>query len=233
MIVSPHGALFTGRYLVQSSPVHLQLSIHCRWTYHDISSISSLLILILLSLIGLIRSASADIATYVPDIPPVGATIAFMIFESIVFMGTAFYIDMQSIVSVTPVATVETVTNLDPDVEAERVRTEATTVSVSMPEATAVSVSVHVPVEAVVTDLDPKAAASESFHTVTPSLNNDPTTMMVPLKVSQLRKVFPPKQAGRAAVIANENVSFCVEKGEIFGLLGANGEMSGDASLHH
>jgi len=173
MIVSPHGALFT----------------------------------------GLIRSASADIATYVPDIPPVGATIAFMIFESIVFMGTAFYIDMQSIVSVTPVATVETVTNLDPDVEAERVRTEATSVSVS----------VHVPVEAVVMDLDPKAAASESFHTVTPSLNNDPTTMMVPLKVSQLRKVFPPKQAGRAAVIANENVSFCVEKGEIFGLLGANG----------
>jgi len=159
----------------------------------------------------------------VPDIPPVGATIAFMIFESIVFMGTAFYIDMQSIVSVTPVATVETVTNLDPDVEAERVRTEATSVSVS----------VHVPVEAVVMDLDPKAAASESFHTVTPSLNNDPTTMMVPLKVSQLRKVFPPKQAGRAAVIANENVSFCVEKGEIFGLLGANGEMSGDASLHH
>jgi len=156
-----------------------------------------------------------------PDIPPVGATIAFMLFESIVFMGTAFYIDMQSIVSVTPVATVETVTNLDPDVEAERVRTEA------------ISVSVHVPVEAVVTDLDPKAAASESFHTVTPSLNNDPTTMMVPLKVSQLRKVFPPKQAGRAAVIANENVSFCVEKGEIFGLLGANGEMSGDASLHH
>lgn len=150
-----------------------------------------------------------------------------MLFESIVFMGTAFYIDMQSIVPVTPVATVETVTNLDPDVEAERVRTEATAVHVS--------VSKPVSVEAVVTDLDPNVAASESIHTVTPSLNNDPTTMMMmmPLKVSQLRKVFPPKQAGRAAVIANENVSFCVEKGEIFGLLGANGEMSGDTSLHH
>jgi ABC-type glutathione transport system ATPase component len=164
----------------------------------------------------------------VPDIPPVGATIAFMLFESIVFMGTAFYIDMQSIVPVTPVATVETVTNLDPDVEAERVRTEATAVSVPVPapEATAVSVSVHVPVEAVVTDLHPKAAASESIHRVKPPFNNNPTMTMLPLKVSQLRKVFPPKQAGRAAVIANENVSFCVEKGEIFGLLGANGEMS-------
>lgn len=139
-----------------------------------------------------------------------------MLFESIVFMGTAFYIDMQSIVPVTPVATVETVTNLDPDVEAERVRTEAT----------AVSVHVHVPVEAVVMDLHPKAAASESIHRVKPPFNNNPTMTMLPLKVSQLRKVFPPKQAGRAAVIANENVSFCVEKGEIFGLLGANGEMS-------
>ena len=126
-------------------------------------------------MVGLIRCASSDIGTYVPDIPPVGATIAFMIFESILFMGTAFYIDMHSISQVIPTATVEAVLELDADVEAERLRTETQLVD------------------------------------------------SVPLKVDRLRKVFPPKQAGRPAVIANENVSFCVEKGEIFGLLGANG----------
>lgn len=174
------------------------------------------------TLIGLIRSASEDIATYVPDIPPVGATIAFMIFESIVFMGIAFYIDVQSISPVTPVATVETVSKLDADVEAERIRTDAAVSVVAVAAAVA-----PVSVEAAVTYLDPKATtASQSIHTVMPVFNDDPTmmTMMMPLKVSRFRKVFPPKQAGRAAVIANENVSFCVEKGEIFGLLGANGK---------
>ena len=128
-----------------------------------------------MDMVGLIRCVSKDIGTYVPDIPPVGATITFMIFESILFMGTAFYIDMHSISQVVPTATVEAVLELDADVEAERLRTETQLVD------------------------------------------------SVPLKVDRLRKVFPPKQAGRAAVIANENVSFCVEKGEIFGLLGANG----------
>ena len=46
---------------------------------------------------------------------------------------------------------------------------------------------------------------------------------VVPLKVNRLRKVFPPKAAGRRSVVATEDVAFMVEKGEIFGLLGANG----------
>jgi len=135
-----------------------------------------------------------------------------MIFESIVFMGTAFYIDVQSIALVTPVATVESVSVLDPDVEAERLRTE------SIPSIVTTSLSVMATVGSV-DDLIPYAAAAAME--IPYAVNKfEP----VPLKVFQLRKVFPPKQAGRPAVIANENVSFCVEKGEIFGLLGANGK---------
>jgi len=44
-----------------------------------------------------------------------------------------------------------------------------------------------------------------------------------PLIVKELRKVFPPKIQGRRSVIACENLAFRVKKGEIYGLLGANG----------
>eukprot|EP01038_Epipyxis_sp_PR26KG_P007819 gene7819-10621_t len=44
-----------------------------------------------------------------------------------------------------------------------------------------------------------------------------------PLRIEKLRKVFPPKVAGKSAVVACEEVTFKVGKGEIFGLLGANG----------
>jgi ABC-type multidrug transport system ATPase subunit len=48
-------------------------------------------------------------------------------------------------------------------------------------------------------------------------------TEPIPLKVERLRKVFPPKLAGRKSVVATQDVSFTVSSGEIFGLLGANG----------
>jgi ABC-type multidrug transport system ATPase subunit len=48
-------------------------------------------------------------------------------------------------------------------------------------------------------------------------------TELIPLKVERLRKVFPPKLAGRKSVVATQDVSFTVSSGEIFGLLGANG----------
>jgi ABC-type transport system involved in cytochrome bd biosynthesis fused ATPase/permease subunit len=44
-----------------------------------------------------------------------------------------------------------------------------------------------------------------------------------PLVVRSLRKVFPPKLAGRKSVMACQDVKFTVKSGEIFGLLGANG----------
>eukprot|EP01034_Spumella_vulgaris_P000110 gene110-155_t len=50
-----------------------------------------------------------------------------------------------------------------------------------------------------------------------------PDDSKVPLVVRSLRKVFPPKVAGRKSVIACQDVKFTVKSGEIFGLLGANG----------
>jgi ABC-type multidrug transport system ATPase subunit len=44
-----------------------------------------------------------------------------------------------------------------------------------------------------------------------------------PLRIERLRKVFPPKREGQGPVVATQDVCFHVQKGEIFGLLGANG----------
>eukprot|EP00599_Poterioochromonas_sp_BG-1_P000149 CAMPEP_0173148044 /NCGR_PEP_ID=MMETSP1105-20130129/9482_1 /TAXON_ID=2985 /ORGANISM="Ochromonas sp., Strain BG-1" /LENGTH=69 /DNA_ID=CAMNT_0014062617 /DNA_START=60 /DNA_END=266 /DNA_ORIENTATION=- len=43
------------------------------------------------------------------------------------------------------------------------------------------------------------------------------------LVMQRLRKVFPAKDKDQAPVVAVEDLSFAVGKGEIFGLLGANG----------
>ena len=42
----------------------------------------------------------------------------------------------------------------------------------------------------------------------------------VPLRVVELRKVYPPKKSNMKPIIAAENVTFQVQRGEIFGLLG-------------
>lgn len=44
-----------------------------------------------------------------------------------------------------------------------------------------------------------------------------------PLRIERLRKVYPPKRPGAKAVVATQDICFHVQKGEIFGLLGANG----------
>mmetsp|Transcript_26129 Transcript_26129/g.35915 ORF Transcript_26129/g.35915 Transcript_26129/m.35915 type:complete len:1375 (+) Transcript_26129:1-4125(+) len=123
-------------------------------------------------------NTTQNFSAFLSNFPPVGACIAFMIAETIGFMGYCYYVDTQS---VNPIPALEDPTfdpsvldNLDDDVKAERVRTA-------------------------------NSSGDE------------------PLKIDRLRKVFPPKVVGRKAVVATEDVSFVVEKGEIFGLLGANG----------
>lgn len=44
-----------------------------------------------------------------------------------------------------------------------------------------------------------------------------------PLRIERLRKVYPPKRHGGKSVVATQDICFNVQKGEIFGLLGANG----------
>ena len=123
-------------------------------------------------------NTTQNFSAYLSNFPPIGACIAFMIIESVGYLGYCYYIDVQAVTKVDlPLdasfnpAVLE---GLDDDVVAERTRTE-------------------------------NSKGEE------------------PLRISRLRKVFPPKVVGRRGVVATEDVSFVVEKGEIFGLLGANG----------
>jgi ATP-binding cassette subfamily A (ABC1) protein 3 len=114
----------------------------------------------------------------IKQFPKVGATIAFMVVESALFLAFVYHSDGQNTAIISPQmdesfdpAELE---SLEPDVIAERQR-----------------------------------AAAEGTG--------------APIFVNALRKVFPPKQQGRRAVTAVQNLTFGVQKGEIFGLLGANG----------
>lgn len=119
-----------------------------------------------------------DFSSILDSFPPVGASIAFMIVESALFLAFVFYTDSQDSAAVPvmsdPTFNPELLNELEPDVIAERQRADASGTN-------------------------------------------------APLYVKELRKVFPPKVAGRRAVTAVQNLTFGVEKGEIFGLLGANG----------
>ena len=123
-------------------------------------------------------NTTQNFSAYLSNFPPVGACIAFMIVESVGYLGYCYYVDVQAVsqVELPPDASFDpqVLEGLDEDVNIERKRTE-----------------------------DSKGEE--------------------PLRISRLRKVFPPKVVGRRGVIATEDVSFLVEKGEIFGLLGANG----------
>lgn len=126
-----------------------------------------------------------DYSDFISSFPPAGATIAFMIVESAVFIGFSYYTDAQSIAVVEPCEDPSfnpaVLDRLDEDVLAERSKT----------------------LNAAVAGEGDKAPA--------------------PLRVEKLRKVFPPKHAGKRPVVAAQEVTFTVESGEIFGLLGANG----------
>jgi hypothetical protein len=68
-----------------------------------------------------------DYSSYISDFPPVGATIAFMIIESVVYLGYAYYIDSQSVALVENLSDLtfnpSCLEGLDEDVLAERERT--------------------------------------------------------------------------------------------------------------
>jgi len=122
-----------------------------------------------------------DYSAFISVFPPVGATLAFMLTETALFLGYTYYVDAQTVAAteeqlVDPTFKPHVLDNLDDDVKAERDRT-----------------------------------------------HNDETSLTAPLRIERLRKVFPPKRVGKRSVIATEDVSFVVNTGEIFGLLGANG----------
>jgi hypothetical protein len=79
------------------------------------------------ALFAALLDTTQDYSSFISDFPPVGATIAFMIIESIVYLGYAYYIDSQSVAIVEnlsdPTFDPSCLEDLDEDVVAERERT--------------------------------------------------------------------------------------------------------------
>jgi ABC-type multidrug transport system ATPase subunit len=145
-----------------------------------------------------------NVSQYIQKLPPVGVCIAFMLIESVLFVGYAFYMDSLSVISVEPSVDPSfnpaVLDGLDDDVQAERDRVLGNVVVTT--------------------------TAAPNYRELKVIPDNVEDTANVrddPLVISRLRKVFPPKVTGRTSVIACEDLTFSVGRGEIFGLLGANG----------
>mmetsp|Transcript_13128 Transcript_13128/g.14208 ORF Transcript_13128/g.14208 Transcript_13128/m.14208 type:complete len:1376 (-) Transcript_13128:742-4869(-) len=149
-------------------------------------------------------------------LPSLGASIAFMIAQTVFFTSIAYYIDIQSSAMVLPnmnptdVDEEKMVEQLDEDVKEERIRTLK-----------------NIPNTTLFTSSDGAKARgnnnndeNKNDHSDIEANNNN---AMDPLVMQRLRKVFPAKDKAHSPVVAVEDLSFAVGKGEIFGLLGANG----------
>ena len=123
----------------------------------------------------------ADFSQYIAAYPPIEATILCMVFQSIIYLGLAYWIDLSSVMNLEQLTdsnfNENYLNNLDDDVTKERSDTLS-------------------------------EIAKDS-----------------PLRIERLRKVYPPKRPGGKSVIATQDICFHVQKGEIFGLLGANGKI--------
>jgi ATP-binding cassette subfamily A (ABC1) protein 3 len=124
--------------------------------------------------------ASGDVSSFISNFPSVGACLAFMTWQVVVFLAAVFYMDVYGMQSkVDEIVPVEDETEILQSLEADVI-------------------------------------ADRQLVSNTPETN-------LPVKIRRLRKVFPPKAAGRKGVVAVQDLTLGIEQGEIFGLLGANG----------
>jgi ATP-binding cassette subfamily A (ABC1) protein 3 len=166
--------------------------------------------------IDAVQDLSGDISNY----PPQYATIIFQIVETALFLFVAYYIDAQSIASISR-----------NELGDNPVDTPAQEFVASFSEKAAIlnqEEGTH-PLLANAADaciLTPRPERgpiqdSDVLEEYSKTVALEPR--LVPLRVERLRKVFPPKRVGYPPVVACAGPSFTVDKGEIFGLLGANG----------
>jgi ABC-type multidrug transport system ATPase subunit len=166
-----------------------------------------------------------DYSQYISQFPNVGATIAFMMVETALYLVYAYHSDAQTVASILrethdPMFHPQVLEQLDSDVLEERNRT--TGIVQSFADAQMNMSPIIATAEGQVnsaTASAPTAAAA----VVASDIESASTIKLPPLLVDRLRKVFPPKHATQDPVTAVEDVMFNVQKGEIFGLLGANG----------
>ena len=149
------------------------------------------------ALFSALLDSTFNFSSFISEFPPLGACIAFMVIESTLFLGLAYYYDSLSIANlaqqVDPLFDERCLANLDEDVQAERDRVLGST---------------------------PQETQAVGSPSCAAPITEDGSQH---LRIERLRKVFPPKSKTSPAVVATEDVCFAVKSGEIFGLLGANG----------
>lgn len=191
------------------------------------------------ALFSALLDSAQDYSSFIHQFPQVGATIFFMIFESVLYLGYAYYADSMTVANVErspndPTQKLKALDALDDDVKEERRRTEqALAQGVSQQRSTPTIEAASAPLDPESgLPLQPRASSLSSTTSRNVDLSAAPgateaeTTGASPLIVDRLRKVFPPKGQASAharGIVAVEDVMFSVQKGEIFGLLGANG----------
>jgi hypothetical protein len=146
----------------------------------------------------------ADFSQYISAYPPIEATLVLMIAQTVIYLLIVYWIDISAVMKIQNISdpnfNESCLNNLDEDVIKERQETLA-----------------HRSRAQVEAEIAEGAGLEEgTAGTITASAES-------PLRIERLRKVYPPKRPGGKAVVATQDICFHVQKGEIFGLLGANG----------
>eukprot|EP00286_Rhodomonas_abbreviata_P007959 CAMPEP_0181335448 /NCGR_PEP_ID=MMETSP1101-20121128/26837_1 /TAXON_ID=46948 /ORGANISM="Rhodomonas abbreviata, Strain Caron Lab Isolate" /LENGTH=1401 /DNA_ID=CAMNT_0023445569 /DNA_START=43 /DNA_END=4248 /DNA_ORIENTATION=+ len=188
-----------------------------------------------------LAASTRDYSSMVTTIPSVWSCLTVMLLESAGYMLATYYMDVWAVAAVEPVPPAEEgecsiLDRLDDDVLAERRSTAAKKLQQQQQKGqeqaggdgqgeehpdSGVSAKAEPDVDCEVGGGVSKVHSFDQNFTAAASPVS--STAILPLLVDRLLKTFPAKVAGRPDVKAVRDVSFNVESGEIFGLLGANG----------
>jgi ABC-type multidrug transport system ATPase subunit len=157
-----------------------------------------------------LMDTTSDFSDIITGYPPFEAVMAIMGAETAMFLLIAYRIDISAVAHLhvvhDPTVNEEKLSALDEDVVAERRRALDDRLDVEPMTNSAL------------------IAGSSDVDSVEDGGGATPHRYTYPLRIKRLRKVFPSKSGAQGAdVVATEDSAFVVEKGECFGLLGANG----------
>lgn len=158
---------------------------------------------------SMMDTTCSDLTRFISDFPPSYACVIIAIVESALFFVSAYYMDIQSIAELRA----RNVGDDENDVGAlelvSRVKARLDDGELNASMELELGLESH---EAVGDDVVEEAKRVKSL-----------APGQLPLRVDGLRRVFLPKTKGRKPIAAAKGVHFGVDKGEVFGLLGANG----------
>jgi hypothetical protein len=153
----------------------------------------------------------ADFSQFISAYPPIEATLVMMIAQTVGYLLIVYWIDISTVMKIEklsdPNFNENCLERLDEDVLRERDETLSCHHRSREAQEAAVGEGLESGTAGPATVAAAAVSSAES-----------------PLRIERLRKVYPPKRPGGKAVVATQDICFHVQKGEIFGLLGANGE---------